>query len=850
MPPTTRGQLEVQAPLDRLRHLRDLQIEADRRARVLYRADFPTPGALAAAIEPGTVQTPALDVVDDALADVEAGDCDRLMVWMPPQEGKALALDTPIATPTGWTTTGALRVGDQVFDRQGEPCRVTWVSPIWRDRDCYVVRTGDGEAIVADAVHDWPARLDRRGQEALRTSETLAKHRKKNARIIGPAALNLPDADLPLDPYVLGAWLGDGHSASPRMTLHPDDEEIRARFADAGWPLRKASDRYGWTMVPALWTSSKSSPARRALVAAGVFDNKHIPDIYLRASEKQRLALLQGLIDTDGYVMPKGQVEFCSTSRRLAEGVRELVYSLGAKAVMGVGRATIDGRDCGPKYRVRFYLRDAAWLTRKAERCKDSSVARVRYVYAELTASVPTRCIEVDSPDHTYLAGRTMLPTHNSTRVTVMTPLWMLARDPNRRVGIATHSQDLANDFGSAIRNYITGNSGEDDTLDLGLRIAPDNGAAHRWRLDGYRGGVRAVGIAGSLTGRPLDALIIDDPVANMEQAQSVAYQQRAMNFWQAVGSTRLAPGAPVIVVLTRWHENDLAGKLLAAEDGHRWRVVSIPAIAESPADPLGREPGEPMISARGDRDWDAIRVEKGEYVWAALYQQRPAPAEGGLFKRALIKHWTWATDPTLGRKAIIVNGREVYLETIWTFLTVDLAISKRTSADYTAVGVWGITLDGELLLLDGLRSRLGEDEHFPNVDALRSRWNAGIVFVEASQHGTTLVYEAGRTGTPIGKLTADTDKFTRALPASRRAGAGRLFVPSVADAPWVSDWIDEWAAFPNAAHDDTVDVLSYAATVAAEHWLAMEPAEQTEQRIAAERAVDAEFVDLLSAPL
>lgn len=514
MPPTTRGQLEVQAPLDRLRYLRDLQAEADRRARVLYRADFPTPGALAAAIEPTTVQTPALELIDDALADVEAGDCDRLMVWMPPQEGK-------------------------------------------------------------------------------------------------------------------------------------------------------------------------------------------------------------------------------------------------------------------------------------------------------------------------------------STRVTVMNPLWMLARDPNRRVGIATHSQDLANDFGSAIRNHITANSGEDGTLDLGLRIAPDNGAAHRWRLDGYRGGVRAVGIAGSLTGRPLDALIIDDPVAKMEQAQSVAYQQRAMNFWQAVGSTRLAPGAPVIVVLTRWHENDLAGQLLAAPDGHRWRVVKIPAIAEAPDDPLGREVGEPMVSARGDRDWAEIRTEKGEYVWAALYQQRPAPAEGGLFKRAQLKHWTWSHDPTLGRKAIICDGREVYLETLWKFLTVDLAISKRTAADYTAVGVWGVTLDGDLVLLDGIRSRLGEDEHFPNIDTLRSRWDAGTVFVEKSQHGTTLVYEAGRTGIPIGKLEADTDKFTRALPASARVNAGRLFVPSVTDAPWVSDWIDEWAAFPNAAHDDTVDVMAYAATVAAEHWLPMETADQTRARDARLAASD-----------
>lgn len=418
-----------------------------------------------------------------------------------------------------------------------------------------------------------------------------------------------------------------------------------------------------------------------------------------------------------------------------------------------------------------------------------------------------------------------------STRVTTIGPLWFLTRNPDRRIPIVSYGQSLADGFSRSIRNHITSNSGEDGTLDLGLRIAPDSGSVKRWQLDGHRGGVSAVGLAGSLTGKPADALFIDDPISNMEQAQSTVWRNRAWNFWQSVGSTRLAPGAPVVLVLTRWHEDDLAGRLLAAEDGHRWRVISIPAIAESQADPLGREPGVAMRSARGERDWAAIRTTVGEYVWAALYQQRPAPAEGGLFKRAQLKHWTPAEAPSLGRPAILCDGREVYLETLWRFLTVDLAISKKTSADYTAVGVWGITMDGDLILLDGLRARVGEDEHFPNINGLRAKWDAGTVYVEAAQHGTTLVYEAGRSGVPIGKLEADVDKFTRALPASARVNAGRLWLPSVAHAPWVQDWIDELTAFPNAAHDDTVDVTAYAARVAATHWLPMQTAEQDRQQ-------------------
>jgi len=195
-----------------------------------------TPGSLARELDPRTVQTPALDLIDRELVrllDIPDG---RLAISMSPQEGKALALDTPIATPAGWSTMGDLRVGDHVFDRHGVPCRVTWVSPIWTDRPCYVVRTGDGEAITADAEHEWPARLRRSCGEYLHTTKTLAHPRTKNAQITGAAGLELPDVDLPVDPYVLGAWLGDGDSRGAMITCV--DLEIVERIRAAGIPYR------------------------------------------------------------------------------------------------------------------------------------------------------------------------------------------------------------------------------------------------------------------------------------------------------------------------------------------------------------------------------------------------------------------------------------------------------------------------------------------------------------------------------------------------------------------------------------------------------------------------------------
>lgn len=432
-----------------------------------------------------------------------------------------------------------------------------------------------------------------------------------------------------------------------------------------------------------------------------------------------------------------------------------------------------------------------------------------------------------------------------STRVTITTPLWMLTRNPRLRIPIVSFQQELANDFGSAIRNLIMENAGQEGTLDLGLRIAPDNGSSRDFQLDNHVGRIRSVGLGGGLTGRAADALFIDDPISNMEQAQSRRWRDRGWNFWQSVGSTRLAPGAPVVVVLTRWHEDDLAGRLLAAEDGHRWNVLSIPAIAESPDDPLGRPVGVAMDSARGARDWESIRVTSGEYVWAALYQQRPAPAEGGLFKRANLKHWTHCPEPSLRRPAILVEGREVYLETIWKFLTVDLAASLKTGADFTVAAVWGQTMDGNLILLDGLREHLDPSMHWDKIKQLRTKWDAGTVYLEPAAFGTTMVYEASTDGVPIEELKPDKDKLTRALPAAARADAGRLFIPATTTYSWVQDWVDELAAFPNGAHDDIVDVLAYAARVAATHWVPQQSAE-VERAYAPKR--DAEYVDLMAA--
>lgn len=412
-----------------------------------------------------------------------------------------------------------------------------------------------------------------------------------------------------------------------------------------------------------------------------------------------------------------------------------------------------------------------------------------------------------------------------STRVSQRFVEWMLVRNPDLRVAIVSYSDEIARRWGSDIKLDVETFNGEDGAVDLGLRLRADSRAAGRWQIDGHRGGVVCVGVAGSLTGRPVDLLVWDDPLKDLEQAQSAKYRDRARRFYQAVAVPRLGPGSKAVLICTRWHYDDPAGWLQQQEPG-RWRIVSIPAIAESADDPLGRKVGEPMVSARGDRDWARIRESVGEYVWASLYQQRPAPSEGGLFKRKSFRYWhPMPADPSIhgitGGQRLDLGGRTLHLDDCWRFLTVDLAASTKTSADYTAAGAWAISPDGDLILLEADRARIEETDHWGLVRPLRERWAADTVFVESRMFGTTMVIDATRAGVPVAELKADTDKVTRALPATARADAGRLWLPAGEAS---ADVVDELLAFPNAAHDDYTDVVSYAARAAAAHWVPAAP--------------------------
>jgi len=372
---------------------------------------------------------------------------DLIVIAARPSMGKALALDTPIPTPDGWKTMGSLRVGDQVFDETGSPCTVTFATPIEYGRDCFVVRFSDGAAIVADADHQWAVstRADRKaGRRALTTLTTCematslragADHRL-NYSIPAAQPMRYAPQQLMVDPYVLGIWLGDRHTSSAVITVGDPDTsaiEIRGRVA-AGERAAGLAREFG--VSPAtlsdltrgrIWRNpDRAFSLQTQLCALGVLGRKHIPEPYLTASVEQRLALLQGLMDSDGHIDNLGHAEYVSTREELAFGVLELVTGLGLTPRLTQDRATFGGIDCGPRYRVRFKPTELPIfrLERKLRRqrlTRPHAGVRSRFIVSITPVpTVPVRCIQVDAPHHLYLAGRACIPTHNTSLATAI----------------------------------------------------------------------------------------------------------------------------------------------------------------------------------------------------------------------------------------------------------------------------------------------------------------------------------------------------------------------------------------------------------------------------------------------
>lgn len=411
----------------------------------------------------------------------------------------------------------------------------------------------------------------------------------------------------------------------------------------------------------------------------------------------------------------------------------------------------------------------------------------------------------LDKPDGRLII--TMPPQEGkSTRVAKDFIIWALTQNPDLRIVSGSYAQGLANRNGRAVRNTITAHP------QLGLAIADDNSAVSEWQIHGHEGGLLSVGRGAGVTGRPADIIVIDDPIKDRKEADSQVVRDTVWDWWIDSLSTRLAPGAPVIVILTRWHEDDLAGRLVAAEDGHLWTVLNIPAQADhnpdvGETDPLGRDPGDFMESARGRtrRQWEAIKVRVGSRTWASLYQGRPRPQEGTI----LLREWWQQYDAPLHVER--VDGSCIVTHFDDLLISWDLTFKDTSTSDYVVGQVW-MRREADAFLLDQVRGRMDFPATLRAFEALSAKWPQALLkVVEDKANGPAVIASLRRRIPGIVPEEPQGSKEARASAVAPLAEARNVWLPSVKIAPWVTDLIEEAAAFPNGSHDDQVDALTQA---------------------------------------
>lgn len=407
-----------------------------------------------------------------------------------------------------------------------------------------------------------------------------------------------------------------------------------------------------------------------------------------------------------------------------------------------------------------------------------------------------------------------MPPRHGKSElVSKYLPSWILGRAPTSKVIICSYGQDLTAEWSRAARDAFAEHAPKVFGVDTWSRASFKAWDVFR---DGVRtgGGLRAVGKGGALTGRGADWINCDDLIRDSMEAGNPTLRQQAWEWFQSVLLTRLEPGGRAVVIQTRWHHDDIIGRLQQGTArgtlGEPWTFVNLPALAED-GDPLGRAPGEALWPARFPvAELEKIRADVGPYVWSALYQGHPTPTSGGMFKRSWLRYYDHEPGEML--KADGVS------RTAWDlrrFATVDLATSKRTSADWTVIAVWAYDPgQRRAFLVDLVRERVEGPDLVPLLANTTKRWGLHAVYVERFGFSLGVIQEARRQGLPVREIRPEGDKIARALPLTAALEGGRILLR--AGAPWLGALEDELLTFPAGSHDDQVDALAYGSHVVA----------------------------------
>lgn len=388
-----------------------------------------------------------------------------------------------------------------------------------------------------------------------------------------------------------------------------------------------------------------------------------------------------------------------------------------------------------------------------------------------------------------------MPPQHGkSMSITETLPSWYIGKHSHRRVIEVSYNEDFAQKFGRRNRQKVQ----QYGFPVFGIKLSPSTASMTEWELDNGVGGMLSRGIGGAITGNPADLIIIDDPVKNRQEAESEVYRNRVWDEWLNSIRTRLAAKGKTIVIMTRWHEDDLTARLIANEGG-RCLYLNLPCEAEED-DPVYRAPGEALGAILGkDDEWlkefkQVYLTKEGSRVWQSLYQGHPTAAEGNLFKRAWMRYY---------------NVMPAYFDEV--IQSWDCSFKDSDGSDFVSGQIWG-RVGAEYYLLDRVKERLDLPGTLLAIMQMTAKWPKSLIKLVEDKANGPAVIQVLQTKVPgLIPINPEGGKVVRAHAVSGAMESGNVWFPDASIAQWVVEYVDELCAFPNGAHDDDVDSTTQA---------------------------------------
>lgn len=749
-------------------------------------------------------------LIADKCQDLYEGRLKKLMIFVPPQHGKLLKDSTLVPTPQGFVRHGDLKIGDYVFDREGKPVMVEGVSP--KTKSEYRVTMSDGSNFDCHGNHEWVVYDRSYRKERILETKYVATQKLYSGvegkrgchyrfQIQPVTAVEFSAREIKIDPYTLGAWLGDGKSSAPQITIGNHDIEI----------IKKIPYQY-----TSQWTQEETGVeyfyygGQLALKSYGLLNNKHIPEDYVFNSTEVRKELIAGLIDTDGYVYPKnGRVTISNTNKSVIDTAALILRSLGQVTTVASFEPKVSSSGIAGKqtvYQLSFNpTTEFPTVVPRKKIVRLVENRRRAIVSIEKMEDLEQgNCIQVEGG--VYLVGDTFVPTHNSEIVSRCFPAWCLGKNPDTKIVGCSYSADLVQQFSRSIQRTIDSEEYQKlfpDTYLNGSNLRTTSRGYLRnvdlFETVGHRGFYKAVGVGGSLTGTPVDIGIIDDPVKDAMEAYSQTYRDRVWEWYTSVFLTRLHNDSKQLLIMTRWHSDDLAGRLLELE-GDDWDVVSIPAIKETddnPDDP--RQVGEALWPDKHSLDRLQEVEQRSPRTFAALYQQRPTVIGGNIVRREWFGHISQSE-----------YDRIHHGEPVVFFL--DTAYTAKSDNDPSGI-IATCKIGNDLYITHGETVRM----KFPDLIRFLPQYvkshgytQRSTLRIEPKANGISVVDQLKeQTGLNVTFTPSPRDdKETRLNVASPSVESGRVVL---VDGAWNEAFIDEVCGFPAKPHDEYVDVLCYA---------------------------------------